>query len=96
MPRLAICSDSVVVASTDQVSADLSGEAAILHLKSGIYYGLDAVGARIWQLMTEPRTIADIESAILAEYDVDVSQCASDVRSFIEGLAAEGLVDVKP
>ena len=42
---------SVVVVTKDQVSADLSGEAAILNLKSGIYYGLDNVGARIWTLV---------------------------------------------
>ena len=46
---------SVVVATKDQVSCDLAGEAAILNIKSGVYYGLDPVGARIWTLMQEPR-----------------------------------------
>jgi hypothetical protein len=39
--------NSIVVVTKEQVSADLSGEAAILNLKSGIYYGLDTVGASI-------------------------------------------------
>ena len=44
-----------MVATKDQVSCDLAGEAAILNIKSGVYYGLDPVGARIWNLMQEPR-----------------------------------------
>ena len=49
---------SVVVAAKDQVSCDLAGEAAILNIKSGVYYGLDPVGARIWSLVQEPRKVA--------------------------------------
>jgi hypothetical protein len=46
---------SIVVATKDQVSSDLGGEVAILDLKAGVYYGLDTVGARIWNLIQEPR-----------------------------------------
>jgi hypothetical protein len=87
--------DSVVAAAADQVSADLADQAAILNLKSGVYYGLDTVGASIWRLIRESRTIAEIESALLAEYEVDATQCATDLRGFIERLVAEGLVEVK-
>ena len=55
---------SVVVATKDQVSCDLAGEAAILNIKNGVYYGLDPVGARIWNLMQEPRAVAEIQNAI--------------------------------
>jgi hypothetical protein len=42
---------STVVAVRDQVSSDLGGEVAILDLTGGMYYGLDAVGARVWELV---------------------------------------------
>jgi hypothetical protein len=45
MPEVTL--DSIVVASPDQVSADLGGDAAILQLKDGVYYSLDPVGARM-------------------------------------------------
>jgi hypothetical protein len=93
MPR-SICRDWLVVASTEQVSADLAGEAAILNLKSGVYYGLDPVGARIWRFIVEPRTIAEIEDVLLAEYEVEPLQCGPDVLTFIERLADEGLVKI--
>jgi len=49
--------ESRLVVSKDQVSCDLAGEAAILNLKNGVYYGLDPVGARIWNLIQEPRKL---------------------------------------
>jgi hypothetical protein len=85
---------SVVVVSGDQISADLAGEAAILNLKSGIYYSLNEMGATIWRLVHEPKTIEEIESFLIAEYDVEADRCASDVSVFVGALSAEGLVVV--
>ena len=90
----AISRDAVVVASATQISADLAGEAAILNLKSGIYYGLDAVGARIWSLLREPQAVGHIQSTLVSEYDVDPNQCAADVIALLEKLSAEGLIEV--
>jgi hypothetical protein len=42
---------SIIVVSPDQVSCDLSGEASILNLKSGVCFGLNTVGASIWKLI---------------------------------------------
>jgi len=86
---------SVVVATKDQVSCDLAGEAAILNIKNGIYYGLDPVGARIWNLMQEPRAVAEIQNAITDEYDVEPERCAQDLVALLEKLLAEGLIEVK-
>jgi hypothetical protein len=78
--------------SRDQVSCDLGGEAAILNIKTGVHYGLDPVGARIWALLRTPQTFADLRDAILAEYDVDPARCESDLRDLLDKLAAERLV----
>jgi hypothetical protein len=86
---------SVVVAAKDQVSCDLAGEAAILNVKSGIYYGLDPVGARIWTLMQQPREVLEIQNTITDEYDVAPDQCARDLMALLENLLAEGLIEVK-
>lgn len=92
---LNLSNGSVVVASKDQVSCDLAGEAAILNIKNGVYYGLDPVGARIWNLVQEPRAVAEIQDAITSEYDVEPERCARDLASLLEKLYAEGLIEVK-
>jgi hypothetical protein len=90
-----ISTESIVVASKNQVSSDLAEEAVILDLESGTYYGLDAVGFRIWDLVQEPRTVATIVNAIVAEYDVDRERCERDVLALLDRLAATGLIEVK-
>jgi len=74
-----ISRDSVVVACEGNISYDLAGEAAVLDFKSGMYYGLDEVGARIWKLIAELRTVGEICDVILAEYDVEPDVCSANL-----------------
>jgi hypothetical protein len=83
------------MASTDQVSCDLAGEAAILNLKNSVYYGLDTVGARIWTLVQEPITVGAVRDAMLREYDVEPERCERDLIDLLQMLAAEGLIAIK-
>jgi hypothetical protein len=86
---------SIVVASTEQISSDLAGEAVILDLKTGVYYGLDPVGARIWKLLQEPRVVSEVRDVLLAEYDITPDRCESDLLSFLSDLMAKGLVEMR-
>jgi hypothetical protein len=90
-----VSGSSTVVAAKDQVSSDLRGEVAILDLKAGVYYGLDAVGARIWSLIEEPRTVNEIRDILLEEYDVEPERCERDLLALLRRLADEGLVEVR-
>ncbi|MGH7770354.1 MAG: PqqD family peptide modification chaperone [Candidatus Binatia bacterium] len=86
---------SVVVAAKDQVWCDLVGEAVILNLKSGVYFGLDPVGGRVWSLIQEPKTVGAVVEALLQEYDVESSRCEADVLALLEELANRALLEVK-
>ena len=93
-PLSSLSDASRIVVSKDQVSCDLAGEAAILNLKNGIYYGLNPVGARIWALIQEPVTFAQIRDALLDDYDVERLSLESDIRDLLNQLAEQGLVEV--
>ena len=86
---------SMVVAAKDQVSADLSDEVVMLDLESGVYYGLDAVGARIWSLIQEPRAVGDIRDTLLEEYQVEPNRCERELLALLRELAAKGLIEVQ-
>jgi hypothetical protein len=86
---------STVVVAKEQVSCDLGGEAAILNLKSGVYYGLDPVGARIWNLIQEPKSLNEIREILLKEYDVEPDRCDRDLLALLQKLASEGLIEVR-
>jgi len=65
-----------------------------LNLKDGVYYGLDTVGARLWSLVQEPKTFAELRETLLAEYDVEPAQLESDLRALLNQLAESELVAV--
>lgn len=92
-PRLSV--HSVVVATPEQVSCSLGEESAILNLKNTVYYGLDPVGARIWNLLQQPRTVGDLRDALLAEYEVDEDRCERDLLGLLEKMRDEGLIQVR-
>jgi coenzyme PQQ synthesis protein D (PqqD) len=89
-----ITTSSVVVATKDQVSSELAGEAILLSLKTAMYYGLDQVGARIWELVREPMRVSAIRDTIASEYEVDLERCERDVLNLLRELAAQGLIEV--
>jgi hypothetical protein len=86
---------SVVVVAKDQVSCDLKGEAAILNLNAGMYYGLNEVGARIWSLLSEPITVSRIRDQLEREYDVDADRCEKDLVKLLSQLQDAGLIEVR-
>lgn len=86
---------STIVAANNQISSDLGGEVAILNLKNGVYYGLNEVGARIWELIQKPRALNEIRDIILDEYVVEVERCERDMLELLTKMAAEGLIEVK-
>jgi hypothetical protein len=69
----------------------LGSEAVILHLDGGLYFGLDEVGTRIWQLL-ETGDLAGVAGALTREYDVAAAQAATDVIAFVGRLLDLGLV----
>lgn len=85
---------SRVAASQEQLSADLAGEAVMLNLKNGVYYGLDTVGARIWTLIQKARPVSEVRDVLLAEYDVTAERCEEELLALLQNMAEHGLVEV--
>jgi hypothetical protein len=90
-----ITTGTTVVAGQEQVSTDLTGEVVILNLHNGEYYGLNEVGARIWSLIQEPRTVGDLCKVLLEEYtEIEPVQCESEVVALLEEMAQANLVEI--
>lgn len=82
--KSALALDARVVASSQQVSCDLASEAVLLSLHDGEYYGLNEVGATIWKLVQQPRTVMEIRDALLDEYsDIQPDECQRAVLDFL-------------
>lgn len=87
--------ESMVVASSELVAANLDGEVVILGFRAGCYYSLDQVGAFVWDLLQTPRTVTTLRDAILNEYDIDPAQCETDLLRLLHELAAKDLLQIQ-
>ncbi|MBZ5570091.1 MAG: PqqD family protein [Acidobacteriia bacterium] len=87
--------DTYLVATSGHLSCELDADTVILHLDSGLYYGLNEVGTTLWRLLQQPRRIDDLCDAIVAEYDVDCATCQRDVEAVLQRLTQAGLVEVR-
>ncbi|MBI4445706.1 MAG: PqqD family protein [Acidobacteria bacterium] len=72
----------------------VEGEAVILNLDSGIYYGLDEVGTRVWKLIENGGTLAAIRNVLVDEYEVSPTQLWADLVMLLEQMQQKGLVEV--
>jgi len=86
---------STIVAAKEQAFCSLAEEAVILDLKAGVYYSLNDVGARIWYLIQEPKSVSDIRNTILQEFDVEPERCEQDLLRLLQDLAGKELIRVQ-
>jgi hypothetical protein len=86
---------TVVTVNNDYVYCKVEDEMVLLGMEDGIYYGLNPVGAFIWEQIKEPKTIDQIRDAILDEYDVEKGECERDLLELLKELTEKGMVEVK-
>lgn len=67
-------------------------ELVLLDLNRGVYYGLDPIGARVWQLLTEGVEEGEIVDRLTEEYDVKRETLAADLERLIAELRGCGLL----
>ena len=85
-----------VVAAKGTAFSDLAGEAVVLHLRTGRYFGLNSTSAVIWKLIQSPCSIADVRDAVSRTYDVPLARCEAEVIAFLEDLQRSDLVSITP
>ncbi|UBF26556.1 PqqD family peptide modification chaperone [Kovacikia minuta CCNUW1] len=90
----AVFLEAQVAAVKEQVSSNLNGEAVILHIKTGSYYGLNEVASRIWSLIQVPVKVDFLKESILSEYDVEQQQFVCDLKGILNDLLDKGLVEI--
>ena len=75
----------------DVLVRELDGEAVLLNLKTGIYFGLNAEALRIWQLLAEKGSLEEILEAMCREYDADARVLERDLLDLCQQLCDRGL-----
>ena len=86
--------DARVHIDPDAVFRELDGEAVILNLATGLYFGLNDVGTRIWQLIDAHADLRRVFATLRLEFDVADDRLRDDLLALVEQLRDKGLVHV--
>jgi hypothetical protein len=78
----------------DVIAQQVGEEMVLLDLEAGVYYGLDPVGRRIWELLTEHRRLRVVFETMVEEYDVTPEALQQDLLQLVQELQARGLTQV--
>lgn len=80
--------------SPGNIVSDMDGEKVMLSVSNGKYYNLGELGGEIWELMKEPITIQELVTKLQSQYNVDQTDCQSQVTDFLSQLLEQGLVSI--
>ena len=85
-----------ITVAPDIVFREVDGEAVILNLETVLYFGLDQVGTRIWQLIQEHGSLQKVFETMSDEFDVGPDALERDLLGLMDELCGKGLVRVSP
>jgi len=85
-----------VVVPTHVLVRHLDGEAVLLNLETERYFGLDATGTRMWELVTAEPNVGLAFEKLLAEFDVEPEALRNHLNELLSGLVENGLLQVLP
>jgi hypothetical protein len=74
------------------IARQVGDETVMLDLANGAYFGLDPVGARIWQLLQEGKTLMEVCDVVVDEYDVSRDKIERDLLGLVDNLMRNGLI----
>jgi uncharacterized protein YicC (UPF0701 family) len=83
-----------VTISPEVLFQEVSGEMVLLDLASESYFGLDAIGARIWGLLESGATVGETLDTLMQEYEVERETLEADVGELLDRLLEAGLIRV--
>jgi hypothetical protein len=88
---MSLSPETVITRHPDMLSAEIGGEAVMMSIEKGAYFGLNPVATRIWDLIETPRSVQALIATILDEYDVTPEDCERDVQGFVADMLEKGL-----
>jgi hypothetical protein len=80
------------IRSSTLYQEQVGDELVALDVQRGQCYGMNAVATEVWELLSTPRSIAEICDHLIAQFEVDNQTCQSEVSRLVDELLADGLV----
>ena len=92
--NITITLNQTITQITGNIVSDMGGEKVMLSINNGKYYNLGNIGGEIWELIEEKKSVNQLVSELMSNYNVEQSECEEQVISFLELLLKEKLIEV--
>lgn len=86
--------DALVEREPTMIAAEVEDDVVLLHIKSGMFYQLNKVGARIWLLLETPATVAALCARLQESFEVTPQACREATVEFLDQLSEKGAVKI--
>ena len=84
--------DQTVTVSPDVMAQEVNGETVLLDLQSELYFGLNDVGTRTWQLLCQGQSIRQVLANLLDEFEVDETTAVADISQLVTDMEDQGII----
>jgi hypothetical protein len=91
---MTLTGDTILVRDGEPLPATIEGDAVVLSVRAGSYFGFNGVGTEIWNLLAESRRVGDIVDQLSRSFDVDADTMTRDVTAFLNSLIERRLLRV--
>jgi hypothetical protein len=95
MPGVPDILDQKAIAPPDVLFQETDGESVLLKIETGQYFGLDAIGTRMWEVSTTATSLRAACEILATEFDVEPQRLEEDLGNLVKNLMALGLMEVR-
>lgn len=89
---MSLTQDRPIQRDPDHISVPMDGEFVTMSVERGEYFGIGGVGARAWELLEQPLTVAQLCAQLTQEFEVDTATCEADLLGFAQEMFELGLI----
>jgi hypothetical protein len=94
MPHDPITPMTTLVRRDAFITSPMDKDLAMMSLESNAYFGLDAIGRAIWEMLERPMSVNALCGVLQQRFEVEREQCLADVLPFLEELRGENMIRI--
>ena len=94
MTTSTITTDTIFRRVETVMSNEVGDETMMMDVDRGMYYALNPVSSRIWNLLEQPLSVREICDRLVAEYDIELAVCQQEVMNFLTQLLDRKIITV--
>lgn len=86
--------DIIITKNVSMLASKIDNETVMMDVDKGKYYGMNHAGSRIWELLESPRSLLQLQTILLSEFDTTEKECLEDTKAFIIQLLEKKMVRI--